>query len=312
MRIPEALVGTTVGPLVQEIDARWLMAYAAALGDVHAEYLDTTRPEGVIGHPIFPVCYEWPLAVELRASALPEGIAVRSVHATHDLRLHRRARAGDRLSTTATVISSEPRAPGAYVVTRLETVDADGRPVSTTDYGSIYRGVQCERAALPPRVAGLAQSPGAMSAPPRNPTARGDGSPPRRDWSVEVPVPAGLAHTYTECARIWNPIHTDRAVARSAGLPDIILHGTATLALAVSAALERQGVNPAAGIARIGCRFTGMVPLPSAIAVEGWEAPGAAGEGLIAFQVLGADGRLVLRDGRLIMAGPHDLQEARA
>jgi acyl dehydratase len=311
MRIPAALVGTTVGPLVQEIDARWLMAYAAALGDVHAEYLDTTRPEGVIGHPIFPVCYEWPLAVELRASALPEGIAVRSVHATHDLRLHRRARAGDHLSTTATVISSEPRAPGAYVVTRLETVDADGRPVSTTDYGSIYRGVQCERAALPPRVAGLAQSPGAGGAAPE-PERRGDGSPPRCDWLIEVPIPAGLAHTYTECARIWNPIHTDKAVARSAGLPDIILHGTATLALAVSAVLERQGVNPTAGIARIGCRFTGMVPLPSVIAVEGREARGAAGEGVIAFQVLGADGRLVLRDGRLIMAGPHDLQEARA
>ena len=26
---------------------------------------------------------------------------------------------------------------------------------------------------------------------------------------------------YTECARIWNPIHTDRAVALAAGLPDI-------------------------------------------------------------------------------------------
>src|SRR6185369_16706573 len=160
MRLPEGLVGTTVGPLVQEIDARWLMAYAAALGDVHAPYLDTTRPEGVIGHPIFPVCYEWPLAVELRASALSESIAVRSVHATHDLRLRRRARAGDRLSTTATVISSEPRAPGAFVVTRLETVDAAGRSVSTTDYGSIYRGVECERARLPSRVAGLADSTG--------------------------------------------------------------------------------------------------------------------------------------------------------
>ena len=160
MRIPEGLVGTAVGPLVQEIDARWLMAYAAALGDVHAEYLDTTRPDGVIGHPIFPVCYEWPLAVELRASAISESIAVRSVHATHDLRLHRRARAGDRLSTTATVISSEPRAPGAYVVTRLETVDAAGRPVSTTDYGSIYRGVECERSVLPPRVAELSDSKG--------------------------------------------------------------------------------------------------------------------------------------------------------
>jgi acyl dehydratase len=311
MRIPEGLVGTTVGPLVQEIDARWLMAYAAALGDVHAEYLDTTRPEGVIGHPIFPVCYEWPLAVELRASALSESIAVRSVHATHDLHLHRRARAGDRLSTTATVISSEPRAPGAYVVTRLETVDADGRSVSTTDYGSIYRGVECERSMLPPRVAGLADSKGDVETVPK-PDRRGDGSPPRRDWSVEVPVPAGLAHTYTECARIWNPIHTDKAVARSAGLPDIILHGTATLALAVSASLQRARVDPAAGIARIGCRFTGMVPLPSVITVEGCKARLASGETLIAFQVLGADGRLVLRDGRLIMAGSHDPQEARA
>ena len=27
MRLPEGLVGTTVGPLVQEIDARWLMAF---------------------------------------------------------------------------------------------------------------------------------------------------------------------------------------------------------------------------------------------------------------------------------------------
>ena len=311
MRIPEGLVGTTVGPLVQEIDARWLMAYAAALGDIHAENLDTTRPEGVIGHPIFPVSYEWPLAVELRTSSLSDGIAVRSVHATHDLRLHRRARAGDRLSTTATVISSEPRAPGAYVVTRLETVDADGRSVSTTDYGSIYRGVECERAALPSSGTGLAESAGRVETVPE-PDLRGDGSPPRRDWSVEVPVPAGLAHTYTECARIWNPIHTDKAVARSAGLPDIILHGTATLALAVSAALERAGVNPNAGIARITCRFTGMVLLPSVITVEGWKARLATGEGVIAFQVLGADGRLVLRDGRLIMAGSHDPPEARA
>jgi acyl dehydratase len=311
MRIPEGLVGSTVGPLVQEIDARWLMAYAAALGDVHAEYLDTTRPEGVIGHPIFPVCYEWPLAVELRASAIPESIAVRSVHATHDLRLYRRARAGDRLSTTATVISSEPRAPGAYVVTRLETVDAGGRPVSTTDYGSIYRGVGCERSVLPSRVAGLADSKSDVGTVPE-PDGRGDASPPRRDWSVAVPAPAGLAHTYTECARIWNPIHTDKAVARSAGLPDIILHGTATLALAVSASLQCAGVDPAAGIARIGCRFTGMVPLPSVITVEGCKARLATGETLIAFQVLGADGRLVLRDGRLIMAGSLDPQEARA
>ena len=49
-----------------------------------------------------------------------------------------------------------------------------------------------------------------------------------------MPVSATAAHVYTEGARIWNPIHTDAAVAARAGLPGIILHGTATLALAVS------------------------------------------------------------------------------
>lgn len=296
MRMPDGLVGTRVGPLAQDVDARWLMAYAAALGDAHhPEYLDTTRAGSVIGHPIFPVCYEWPLAVELRASALSEAIAVRSVHATHDLRLHRRPRAGDRLTTTATVISAEPRSPGAYVVTRLETVDAEGRPVSTTDYGSIYRGVACGRAAV-----ATADEPAAAPADERGP-----------EWSVPVPVPAGLAHTYTECARIWNPIHTDRAVARSAGLAEIILHGTATLALAVSAVLDRIG-GPAMPVRRVACRFTGMVPLPSRITVEGRRAPGTSGDETISFRVLGADGRPVLRDGQLTTGAPRAGEETSA
>lgn len=57
---------------------------------------DTTRPEGVVAHPLFPVCSEWPLARIFWAKTLRSGIAARTVHATHDLRLHRRPRAGDR------------------------------------------------------------------------------------------------------------------------------------------------------------------------------------------------------------------------
>jgi hypothetical protein len=54
-------------------------------------------------------------------------------------------------------------------------------------------------------------------------------------------------------------IHTDIAVARPAGLPGIILHGTATLALAVSYVLRHASVDPRA-VRRISGRFTGMVP----------------------------------------------------
>ena len=57
--------------------------------------------------------------------------------------------------------------------------------------------------------------------------------------SATSPSAATAAHVYTECARIWNPIHTDVAYARAAGLPDIILHGTATLALSISKVSRR-------------------------------------------------------------------------
>ena len=35
---------------------------------------------------------------------------------------------------------------------------------------------------------------------------------------AEVPlaISTGAAHVYTECARIWNPVHTDSAVAAAA------------------------------------------------------------------------------------------------
>ena len=39
------------------------------------------------------------------------------------------------------------------------------------------------------------------------------------DNVISIPVAAHLAHTYTECAHIWNPIHTDRAVALPQACP---------------------------------------------------------------------------------------------
>jgi acyl dehydratase len=295
MRIPTSVVGITAGPREQEIDARWLMAYAAGLGESASEYFDTTRSGGILAHPLFPVCYEWPLALDIRAKALPDDIAVRGVHATHRLTVHRPPRAGDRLTTTATVVALERRPPGAYMVLRMETVDATGRPVSTTDYGSLYLGVDCASnhphpAPLPPREKG----PNTLS-----PQGRGQGE---GWWSTDVPISPSLAHVYSECARIWNPIHTDRAVALGAGLPDIILHGTATLALAISQTLAHDARGPAAPVRSVGCRFGAMVRLPSRIVVRGRHPEASADGALIRFEALAEDGRPAVRDGHIVLA----------
>jgi acyl dehydratase len=314
LHIPSSVVGVTVGPREQTVDARWLMAYAAALGEEAPEYLDTTRPGGVVAHPLFPVCYEWPLALDVRAKVLPDEIAMRGVHATHRLTLHRPIRAGERLHTIASVVALERRTPGAYMVLRLETADAAGRPVSTTDYGSLYLGVDCPPSPLSPQ--GRGQGEGW----PKAEGSKGEGwssgepwpkadEPPGETWSAAVPIAATLAHVYTECARIWNPIHTDRAIARAAGLSDIILHGTATLALAISQALRHDPRGPSAAVRALSCRFGAMVPLPSRIVVRG-RRPEASPEGsVIRFEALVAAGRPAVRDGVILLADRSDHRE---
>ena len=127
------------------MDARWTMAYAASLGDTQDCYFDTRRADGVVAHPMFAVCPEWPVIVQGRETAdkwgiLPEETR-QSVHATHDLTIHRLARPGDQLSTRLTYVGAEQRRPGAYTTMLLETVDQHGEAVASTRQGGIYLGV---------------------------------------------------------------------------------------------------------------------------------------------------------------------------
>jgi len=303
LHIPASVVGIAVGPREHEVDARWLMAYAAALGERAPEYFDTTRPDGVLAHPLFPVCYEWPLALDVRGKALPDEVAVRGVHATHRLTLHRAPRADDRLRTTATITALERRTPGAYLVLRMETVDAAGRPVSTTEYGSLYLGVECDAPPGERRQATLSPQGRGKGEGTKGEGTKGEGARSVEGWwSVDVPIAPTLAHVYTECARIWNPIHTDRAVALGAGLPDIILHGTATLALAISQTLGRQPRGAATPVRAVTARFGAMVRMPSRIVVRGQAPRPSAAGAVVGFEALAEDGRPAVRDAELVLA----------
>jgi acyl dehydratase len=277
-RLGAGIVGLAVGPQTTGIDARWLMAYAAALGEDDPRFYDTTAPAGPLAHPLFAVCYEWPLALALRERAIGPAASRFGVHATHALTIHRPPRASERLSTTARVAAVERQRAGTLVVLRFQTVDAAGAPVTTTDHGSVYRGVECDG-----RVPTVSR--------PEPP----DAGPVR--WQTPVSVSPGAAHVYTEGARIYNPIHTDRAVALAAGLPGIILHGTATLALAVSRVVRADLDGNPARVRGIRARFTGMVALPSTFVVRGRDPH----PDRIAFDAVGPDGRLVLSDGAVML-----------
>ena len=252
MPLNTATVGGQSQPFEHRIDARWTMAYAAALDDLLPAYMDTQAGE-VVAHPLFPVCLEWPAildCVNIPGSELstPQERA-RGVHAAHDLHLFRPLKAGETLTTQATIVGLEAIRPGAAQTTRLDTMAEDGELVARTYQLGITRGVAVSGEAL------------VAEAVPALPEFFGDTEAAR--WPIAVP--AGAAHTYTECARIWNPIHTDKAVAVAAGLPDIILHGTATLALAISRLVGECLDGDPTRVTRLGGRFSAMVLMPSTL-----------------------------------------------
>ncbi len=284
MPLNTAIVGSSTRTLSHEVDARWLMAYAAGLSDLNPAYMDT-ETNTVIAHPVFPVCVEWPVILSTREIAAQSSLkpeeGARGVHAAHDLHIHAPIEAGDTLETTATMIGARAIKPGAVYTMRLDTVNAaSGKIVSQTYQTGIYRGVEvmgeaAEEEPLPPLPA--------MTDP-------AGGS------SFEIYVPGEAAHTYTECARIWNPIHTDRAVALAAGLPDIILHGTATLALAVTRIVNEYAGGDPRRVTRLGGRFAAMVLMPSTITLQAHQS-----ENVISYQVLTEDGQTAISQGFVVM-----------
>jgi acyl dehydratase len=291
MPLSSRTVGASLPPMVHDIDARWTMAYAAGLGDTLECYLDTRRRDGIVAHPLFPVCIEWPAVVAARCLPGHEGLTdaerARSVHATHDLLIRRLVRPGDRLTTSLTIAGVERRKPGAYQVMRLDTTDAAGAVVCTTWMGSLYRGVDVEG---PDQLA--------ADAPP-TPAPLAAETPPRAEF--RLPIAATAAHVYTECARIWNPIHTDPAFAAAAGLPSIILQGTATLALAVSRLVATEAHGVPERVRRVAGRLGAMVPMPSDIVVRVIDRIATPAGDAVRFEVRTATGASAIRDGLVLL-----------
>jgi acyl dehydratase len=294
MAIPTTLAGLRLDPMIHHVDERWTMAYAASLGNTQDHYLDTTRDDGVVAHPLFSVCPEWPPIVQSRA--LSEGLGITrdevltGVHATHDVIVHRLVRPGDVLSTSLEITGVVDISPGAMSTTSLETTDSAGRPVASTRQHGIYLGVHTS----------------GPDHPDPTPWPAIDGQE-RCGEPIETRVEllAEAAHLYTECARIWNPIHTSKKVALAAGLPDIILHGTANLAHGVSAVVRTHADDRPELVRRIAGRFAAMVLLPSHLTIRIWP-PNATGDNTatVPFEVLNADGAPAVKDGLIVLGEP--------
>lgn len=235
------LSGLRLGPIDWSVSPRRVLAYRAIVAPDDAAGLDDARPGGLPMAPMAVVSPEWVLALMFRAApgqTLSDEEARQVVHAGQDSRFLRPVMPGETLRFDAELTGARGSRAGTVAAIRYRGFDAAGQLVSESLSTSVYRGV-------------AVRGQEATGLPVIGPFDPPSGAPWR---SVATPFGAGFPHAYTECAEIWNPIHTERAVALAAGLPDIIVHGTALWAAAGAAVARELGADLET-ITRLAARF---------------------------------------------------------
>jgi acyl dehydratase len=285
MPFPASAIGQKFASSERHISTRQLLAYAAGLGASDNLYLDDASPTGLEGLPFFCVTPEWPVTLSGRkplSTTLSDVEANRAVHATQDTRFYRAFRPGETLITEGHLVSARGTRAGALSVTKFVTKEkASGELVCSSWSTTIYRDVEFVGDPVKP----LENAPPPPASIPLDDNAK-----------VEIiSIPREMPLVYTECADIWNPIHSEREVALAAGLPDIILHGTATWALAGLTILRAYVDGKPGRLKRHSGRFTGMVIPGTEIIIR--HQPSKADPGIIFYEVLAADGTTVIDNG---------------
>lgn len=281
-------VGTSSIAKTTLIDTRVAMAYAAGINDTNPAYFDDLQKDGVHVHPCIAFSLQWnsrfrlDQAVNLRAA--PFG-----VHASTDLRIYRPFRVGEAITTQGTVLEKRQLTPGVYTVDRYRMTASDGFLVAELYYNGITRGATLAQ--------GNAKTKDEPAWPDFGSAAVREASVREVLWQSEIPVSLHLGQQYTECARIYNPIHTEPSVAKAAGLPDMILHGSATKALSLSAVINQYFDGDSTRITRLCGQLRGMVLMDSKISVEVLAVDEHADEKKVLFRTRNAAGQAAISNG---------------
>lgn len=200
------------------------------------------------------------------------------------------------MDTACSVVSAAARPQGCTITIKFVMRDADTSTLYCTQFTTLYyRGCSL----------GDVQHSGDSSdlalplplPPPVDSTAA---SPM---FTRTIAIGPLEAHVYTECSRIWNPIHTDRAVALAAGLPDLILHGTSTMAKVASTLVHLFSDNDPSRVQRIATRaLKANVFMPCTLTLRVFAAEHKDAQITVLWDVVNADQRQVITGGVFVCA----------
>ncbi len=264
------------------LDARRTMAYASSINDTNEAYFDDTREGGLNVHPAICFALQW--NTRFRPDLPPNPRAAPfGVHAETDLRIYQPFRQNQTVTVQGQLISRKKISPGVYSVDRFKMTDSQGELLAELDYNGITRGATMNG---PDREIAPSPSAPSIASLPNTPL-----------WTEEIYIARHAGQQYTECSYIYNPIHTERSVALAAGLPDIILHGSATKAHALTSVINRHFDGDATKITRLCGQLRAMVLMDSTIQIQCMGTNTEHGELQVFYRVLNGHGEPAIANG---------------
>jgi hypothetical protein len=255
IKIDSSIVGARLGPYTFTVGARNVANFAAAIADTNPVYYLSAKTQRPVAHPVFPVRISWEILKNISAwmdTDLPFDLNSTLVHQSEYLAFRQPIKTGNELTVNGEICAFLPHQRGARLVLKFDYHDKQDRPLLSEFISVILFNVKCTDAgknmALPPSVERV-----------------------REDeilWEEQVPVARTAPFVYDGCTDIVYPVHTDQLFARRMGLPDIILQGTATLAMSISIVLKKEVDNDPKRIRIVSGKFTDIVVPPNLLTVR--------------------------------------------
>jgi acyl dehydratase len=250
MPIVTKAIGARMRAFETEVSRRRILAFSAAIGAMSDRHFDDTRGDDLVAFPTLCTMFEHALlsngfedGVNPTNASLEE--MRRGVQATQDTEFHRPIQPRQHVRTSGRIVAIKPTPAGCLMHVGIELNDTRTQQRLATSWISIVF-----------LHTGTIGAPAEIAGPPPMPTCAEPTTDANAQRLVFAPT---FPHVYSECANIWNPIHTERRAATAAGLPHPIVHGSAIWSLALVAIVDSHCEGDGTRVKRATATFRGMV-----------------------------------------------------
>jgi acyl dehydratase len=255
------------------VETERCIAYAKATNDPFPQHLD-----GTLAPPVFAIVPAFTDLAGATMAVVPNELMMQILHGEQDFRFHRPIVPGETLTVRSKVVGIHGKKSGVVVTGLGETRDKKDELVNEQYFVGFFRGGNW------PHEAGINAPDHTLDSELKTRPA---------DFVVEQKFDADQTFRYAEPSGDPMPIHLDDDVAKSVGLPGIIMHGLCTMAFTSHGVLSQVAPEDPARLKRLAVRFASPGRPGQVMTTSIW----SAGGGGFAFESVNNEGQVLIKDG---------------